>query len=66
MASFVNFFKAAFIPSVKAQEDVVNPQEVLKVISKFLIKIKIKTNEFDLEVMCDFMRIRANSIFISH
>lgn len=31
MASFVNFLKAALIPSVKAQEDVVNQQEVLKV-----------------------------------
>lgn len=33
MASFVNFLKSALFPSVKAQDDVVNPQEVLKVIS---------------------------------
>lgn len=32
MASVINFFKAALIPSVKAQEDAANPQEVLKVI----------------------------------
>lgn len=31
MASFVSFFKSVLFPSVKAQDDVVNPQEVLKV-----------------------------------
>lgn len=40
MASFVNFLKAALIPSVKAQEDVVNPQEVLKVILNFVTNSK--------------------------
>ncbi|XP_031623067.1 cytochrome b-c1 complex subunit 6, mitochondrial [Contarinia nasturtii] len=30
MTSIAKFFKAALIPSVKAQEDVINPQEVLK------------------------------------
>lgn len=31
MAKFVDFLKSAFIPSVKAQDDIVNPQETLKV-----------------------------------
>lgn len=31
MASFVNFMKTTLFPSVKAQDDIVNPQEVLKV-----------------------------------
>lgn len=34
MASFVSFLKAAFIPSVKAQEEIVNPQDALKVTTK--------------------------------
>lgn len=58
MASFVSFLKAAFIPSVKAQEDIVNPQDALKVTTKslnspnwYLWTFSLFDQRFHLEVM---------------
>lgn len=41
MASVFNFFKAVLIPQVKAQDEAPNPQEELKVFTKFPTSWKI-------------------------